>query len=330
MRKIKIVLPIFLSVVVLASGILGTDLLKQKGSRASTAPALLEERESPKEKYLRFLVAGEDQGGALCDVLILFSLNRETGEAWGLQLPRDTYAKYSQGSYRKLNGAASALGGMEALCRFLEDCLSLSLDGYVRLSPDALRRGVDALGGVEICLAREMDYEDPVQGLSIHLPAGNQTLDGAMAEQFVRYRSGYLRGDLDRMDAQKQFLAALYGTVREKLNPLSAMRLGMSLLGSVQTDLTLPDLTCLASFLFRTDACRIFLVTAPGEEATAKKSGASYYVLSAPAMDRLLAEHFGGVEGGFDPKGVFLNERYEEFIQIYRQNTESAPYALGQ
>ena len=72
------------------------------------------------------------------------------------------------------------------------------------------------------------------------------------------------------------------------------------------------------------------MVTAPGEEATARKSGASYYVLSAPAMDRLLAEHFGGVAGGFDPKGVFLNEGYEEFIRIYRQNTECVPYILGQ
>ena len=329
MKKFKIVLPVFLAISLVLGGVLCADVMKKPSPPQTLSPTLMEETLPSEEGFLRLLVAGVDGTGELCDVMILFSVNRQTGELWGLQLPRDTYARYSEGSYRKLNGAASALGGMGGLRAFLEESLSLEIDGYLRLTPDTLRRGVDALGGVEICLDRDMDYEDPAQGLSIHLSAGTQTLDGRMAEQFVRYRAGYCRGDLDRMDAQKQFLTALYEKAREELTPLSAVKLVMSLLGTVQTDLTLPEIKELASLLFLTEPEQVFLVTAPGEDATAKKSGASYFVLSAPGMDRLLAEHFGAKAGGFDPQRVFLNDGYEEFGRIYREKIDYKPYGFG-
>ena len=329
MKKIKLFLPVFLAISLVCGTILCTDFLRNEQGTMPISPALRQES-LPQEEYLRLLVAGVDETGELCDVLILFSVNRQTGELWGLQLPRDTYARYSEGSYRKLNGAASALGGMTGLRDFLEESLSLEIDGYLRLSPDTLRQGVDALGGLEVCLDRDMDYEDPAQGLSIHLSAGTQTLDGNMAEQFVRYRAGYARGDLDRMDAQKQFLSALYEKVKEDLTPIGAVRIAASLWDTVQTDLTLSEIGDLASLLFRIDPTRVFLVTAPGEDAVAKKSGASYFVLSYPSMDRLLRDHFGGEAGGFDPHRVFLNENYEEFQRIYRENIACEPYSLGQ
>ena len=280
------------------------------------------------EPYFRLLVAGEDESGGLCDVLILLSIHQESGEVWGLQLPRDTYAAYSEGSYRKLNGAARILGGMEALCDFLEEGLGVSIHRYLRLSPDALRQGVDALGGVLLTLEEPMDYEDPAQGLSIHLPAGEQLLNGEAAEQFVRYRWGYARGDLDRLDAQKKFLTALYRRIKETVTPLTAVRLATSLMGEVETDLTLPDLTLLARLLFFAEERSVFLVTAPGEEATATQSGASYYVLSAKGMDELLSERFGGNAGAFDPKEVFLNDRYATFERIYRERRTYRIYSV--
>ena len=330
MKKRKIFLPVFLSLVLVFGGILTMDLVRGGREGRSVSPVGMGEAESEDQGYFRLLVAGVDDGGTLCDVMILLSIRRETGEIWGLQLPRDTYARYSAGSYRKLNGAANALGGMEELCGFLEESLALSIDGYLRLTPDALRRGVDALGGVEIDLDRDMDYEDPAQGLSIHLSRGKQVLDGDMAEQFVRYREGYLRGDLDRMDAQKQFLSALYGRVKETMTPMSAIRMAVSLLGCVQTDLTLPQLWELANLLLGESRRSVYLVTAPGEDARAKKSGASYFVLSAVGMDRLLAEHFGAEAGAFDRGHVFLNESYEEFLAIYEEDRDFHPFRLGQ
>lgn len=271
--------------------------------------------------FFRVLVAGSDATSGLCDVMMLVSLERETGKVCVLQLPRDTYAAYTDGGYRKLNGALHALGSMRAVADFLSEALGVPIDRTLHLSPTAFRSLVDAVGGVEIELSEPMHYEDPVQGLSIHLEAGRQVLDGAKAEQFVRYRSGYARGDLERMDAQKQFLSALFSRLSGSLTPATVTKLVGVLLREVETDLTATELLSLvgdASGTRREDIC---FVTAPGAAATAKVSGASYYVLSSQGMDELMCLHFGAKQGSFDPKKVFLNSQYASFRTIYNGKT---------
>lgn len=53
-----------------------------------------------------------------------------------------------------------------------------------------------------------MDYDDPWQGLSIHLQKGLQTLDGGQAMGLVRFRSGYAMADLERVNVQRRFVSA--------------------------------------------------------------------------------------------------------------------------
>lgn len=269
------------------------------------------------DRYFRVLVSGVDRTSGLSDVLMLVCIDREMDEAWVMQLPRDTYAAYTDRSYKKLNGAPQTLGSMEQTCRFLSDALGVEIDRYVRLSPDVLRDAVDAVGGVEIELDRTMYYNDPAQGLSIYLKKGKQMLNGEQAEQLVRYRWGYARGDLDRLDVQKQFLSSFVRTAREKLSLSLAVRLASSLWGEVDTNLKLSELPMLVGEMMELDDESIFFVTAPGSEAIAK-SGASYYALSAPSMEKLLCEHFGGEAGGFDRDGVFLNRQNFDFEKIYQ------------
>ncbi len=290
-----------------------------KGEPTENTVSDVPTQKDPKEGKERFtmLLVGSDDAAALSDVMMLLSIDPNNGEAWGMQIPRDTYAHYSEKGYRKLNGAASALGGMEQLRDFFEDSFGVKIDRYVRLSLEGFRRVVDALGGVEVTLPERLDYEDPAQGLSIHIPEGTQRLDGRTAEQFVRYRSGYTRGDLDRLDAQKIFLSALVRTVRENYSPVTVGKLALNLIGEMETDLTLSDVMTLAPDLLSIEDERIFFVTAPGEDVRSKKSGASFYVLSAKGMQALLSDHFGGKADGFDPNGCFLNKGDEDFSRIY-------------
>ena len=278
----------------------------------------------------RVLVGGYDRVSGLADVLMLISLDRDTGEAVALQIPRDTYAAYTDGSYRKINGAPRALGGMAAFRTLLSESLGISIDRYLALSPDAFRDLVDALGGVEIELGEDMNYEDPAQGLSIHLKAGKQRLDGETAEEFVRYRSGYANGDLGRLDAQKLFLAALFRQLREGLSPMTVATLAAALTQGTETDLTLSDVAMLAGELPMLEAERTMLVTAPGKAITGVNSGASYYVLSAPAMRELLSRYFGADEAGFDPKGLFYSAEYVGFGEIYRQYVPYETFSAAQ
>ena len=295
-------------------------------------PALIEKSEgmedtgdSPEENEkndrMTILLAGTDRTSGLSDVMMLVSLDRNTGEVWILQLPRDTYVNCGKGSYRKLNGVPSALDGMGETCDFLSESLGIPIHRYLRISPDAFRQAIDAIGGVEIELEQALDYEDPAQGLSIHLPAGKQTLDGAAAEQFVRFRSDYLRGDLGRMDAQKLFLAALFDRIRTDLSPVTVAKLGITLLGKVETNLSLPDLLYLTGDLPALQAEKIYFLTAPGSDVTAT-TGGSFYVLSAPAMNEILEHSFGGEADGFDKNRVFLYKKSKDFSRIYESYSD--------
>lgn len=269
----------------------------------------------------RILVAGSDATSGLCDVLMLVSIDRTTNEVFVLQIPRDTYANYTEKSYRKLNGAYAELGGMAGLSEFLSSALGIRIDRTLHLSPSAFRTIVDALDGVEVELPNDLDYEDPAQGLSIHLKAGKQTMNGAEAEQFVRYRAGYAQGDIDRLDAQKIFLSALFQRI-SSLNSFEAARIAMKMRGEVDGNFEATDILLLSGEIRSISPENVFFVTAPGAAVTATQSGASYYALSAPAMEEMLCKYFGAAEGSFDPNRVFLNERYEGFQKIYREYRE--------
>ncbi len=279
---------------------------------------------------MNILIAGEDRASGLHDVLMLFHWDRGTGRVCVLQIPRDTYASYTDGSYRKLNGAAKRLGGMDALCGFLSESFGIPIDRYVSLDLDVLGGIVDAIGGVSITLPDALHYEDPAQGLSIHLPEGTQTLNGKQAEYFVRYRMGYVRGDLGRMDAQKLFLAALARQVRDTMSVSSALRLATTVLPKLETNLTIREATALVRSAFSLAEDAVLLMTLPGEEAIAEKSGASYYALSSVATDELLVQYFGASAGNFDKNGVFRNSKYQRFCEIYDGYSAYDVHSMGQ
>ena len=102
------------------------------------------------------LVMGSDAVSGLYDVMTLVSFDSANERICILQLPRDTYAEYTEGSYKKLNGASRALGGAKELCGFIGECFQISIDGYVCLDLEAFRDSVDAIGGVEIELQKPL------------------------------------------------------------------------------------------------------------------------------------------------------------------------------
>lgn len=264
------------------------------------------------------LVTGRDRVSALTDVIMLACFDPAAERICVLQIPRDTYALYGDGRYRKMNGAQKELGE-DGLRVLLENALGIEIDGYLSLDLDAFGKSVDALGGVEIELDAPLRYSDPSQDLHIDLDSGRQTLDGKQAEMLVRYRSGYLRGDLDRLDVQKKFLAALFDTLRSKVSVANAYELASALLGEVSTDVNLALCTALALEALKLDKSRLLFCTLPGEDIVSRKSGASFYVMAKSPTQRLLAEYFGA-EGELDGKGIFLNGDDRDFLEIYQKD----------
>lgn len=290
-------------------------------SGESGAQARLTESEGAQDGTYHVLILGEDEASGLCDVMMLATVDIGTGRACLAQIPRDTYFRYTDKDYKKINGAVHSLGGAEALCKTLGDALALEIDSYILLDLDCVVSAVDMLGGVEIDVPCDMDYDDPAQGLSIHLQKGRQRLTGEQAAQFVRYRTGYLRADIGRIDAQKLFLAALFEAARG-LDGADLPRMAMMAIRSVRTDMSVSHMIKLMQAARSVEPQNITLVTLPGEEVQSEASGAWYYVLSRSGTARVLAEHFGvsGASAAIDPSHLFGNAARREFEEVYRRD----------
>ncbi|MBE6577246.1 MAG: LytR family transcriptional regulator [Ruminococcaceae bacterium] len=275
-----------------------------------------------------FLFLGTDREAGLCDVMMLASIDSKKGALTLIQIPRDTYAAYTERSYKKLNGAYAALGGAANTADFFGEAMGIHIDHYVCMGLDALCDMVDALGGVDIDIPCDMRYSDPEQGLYINFKKGMTHLDGALAEKFVRYRANYTEGDIGRLDAQKLFMVAVLEKVLTDTSYSKILALCEAAEG-VETDMTVADLVSIAMRALSVDKSKMTLLTLPGAEATATESGASYYVLSAPATAEITARFFGRTLD-FDANEVFLNKRYKTFESIYKEYSEYETYSVGE
>lgn len=263
----------------------------------------------------RFLFLGCDRAASLADSILLVSVSTPACDVRILQIPRDTYAAYTDRDYRKLNGAPGVLGIGETR-DWLAAALGVRIDYVAALDLDCVSRLVDAVGGVDVEIPQAMHYSDPAQGLEIDLPEGRNHLDGAEAEQFVRFRAGYADADLGRLDAQKRFLQALYGKCRSLPAPqlLGAV---LAVLPDLQTDLPIDEAVKLAMCISRAQGGSVTAETAPGE-AVQGVSGAWYYVLNREKMTGAL-ERWGAPEAasGFDPERLFDRPENPDFHRIY-------------
>lgn len=161
------------------------------------------------EDRVNILFLGTNQG--LSDTIMLFSLDLQNDRVDEISIPRDTYyprAGYSGASY-KINSVYST-EGWAGIGKAVSDILGgIPIHYYAVLDGEGVKKIVDAMGGVEMNVPIDMDYEDPDQNLYIHLQAGPQRLNGDQAMQYLRFRSGYANADLGRMSAQQEFLKAV-------------------------------------------------------------------------------------------------------------------------
>lgn len=304
-----------------------TSAIKNSDEVATTA--VIQETkpiENQKKKRYNILLLGEDDAAGLTDVLMIVSCDTENREINVLQIPRDTYAEYTSASYRKMNAASDILGGGAGVAGFLEDTFAISIDHYVTVDLDAVSAVVDALGGVEVDVPMDMIYADPYQDLSIEIKKGRQILDGEKAKQFIRYRSGYIRGDLDRLDAQKVFLSAILKKISEQSNIFSVVEIIGAVLPRVESNISYNDCFDLIKELGVPDMEKVSFVTLPGGDIQGS-SGAWYYIMNRDAAYKVIREKFNSdiSEVEFDPERKFTSTVRSGFNDIYEADIGYEP-----
>jgi len=202
-----------------------------------------------------------------------------------IAIPRDLLV----GERRKIN-EVYARGGADGLLKQVEAILGVPIDYYVIIKLDIFQNLVDALGGVQVDVPYNMDYDDNAGRLHIHFRAGPQLMDGKAASDFVRYRHS-LRGDIDRLDNVKRLAYAMLQRVKE-LNVRAVTKLP-ELADTFFTDVE----TNVSPALAREMALRVggleltTTATLPNEESEVVRGAVTY---DPATVNAFMAATFGG------------------------------------
>lgn len=167
------------------------------------------------EDQINILLLGLDDGdeqypgsARRSDTMIMVSVHRDDGTVNLVSIPRDTRVEIpGYKGYDKITHAYF-YGGPALAVKTVEALLQVPVNHYVVIDWQAFIKVVDLLGGIDLYVERNMDYEDPYANLSIHLKKGYQHLNGHQAGEYVRFRSDEL-GDIGRVQRQQRFVKAM-------------------------------------------------------------------------------------------------------------------------
>ncbi|HEY8473524.1 MAG TPA: LCP family protein [Natronosporangium sp.] len=234
---------------------------------------------------LTYLVIGTDSrggGGGRADAIVIAHVTDDLRHAYLISIPRDLLVPIPGHWQDKIN-AAYQLGGAQLLSATLHDLTGIGFDGAAVLDFAGFREVIDAIGGVELCLDREIR--------SIHtgavFPAGCQRLDGAQALDLARQRYDLPRGDLDRGVNHQRLIRAMIDQAASAdllTNPIKLDRTIRAVGDAVTVDTGGIPLPELAYALRQLRPSRIVGITLPSYPQNI--DGISY-VLADPAADGL-------------------------------------------
>ncbi len=187
-----------------------------QGSGSNVLLIGTDSRENLTKEQRNELKTGSTEG-ARADTIMLLHLP-DSGDPTLVSLPRDSYVDIPGSGPNKIN-ASYAIGGPPLMVDTVEQATGLRIDSYLEVGFDGFVDVVAAVGGVEMCLPDAVFEERS----DLDLPAGCQDLAGKDALNYVRMRFTDPRGDLGRVERQREFLSALVNKMTSPatlLNPL--------------------------------------------------------------------------------------------------------------
>ena len=246
-----------------------SDTDSQQSPEEQAAQEALRSHLERKGGFYTILVSGVDDGNGGSDTNILMAVDTVNGYVYGVSIPRDSKAIIG-GKAHKINYAYNK-GGTELLASTVSEQLGIPVDYTVCVNLQGFTALVDAIGGVDFEVPINMDYDDPIQGLSIHFKKGMQHLSGADALRVVRFRhnndgTGYGSEDLGRMQTQQKFLKAVAKKMLSFENLISNPRKYAEIFGQyVDTDLSVTDLAWFGMQVLGMGVDKIDFSTLPNE-----------------------------------------------------------------
>lgn len=224
---------------------------------------------------------------ARSDTLMLLSFDPQRNRMSGLSIPRDTRATIPGVGEMKIN-ASYAFGGPSLTVRTVEEFLGLPVHYYVKLGANSFSRIIDAIGGVEVDVEKDMKYDDNWAGLHINLRRGRQVLNGEQAAHYIRFRSDS-QGDIGRVGRQQKLFMAIFQKLKSPATVFSAPALLRAFAENTQTNLSMTELITLGMFAARLEGADMGFRTLPGD------FGPIYWEPNPPLIRQTLLEMLYGV-----------------------------------
>ena len=251
-----------------------------------------------------------DEDAGRSDTLFVVMLDPKSNNISLLSIPRDTMVKIPDRGWDKINHAF-AFGGHKLTQQTVEEFLGIQINNYVVVDFKGFKGLVDAIGGIDINVEKDMYYEDPYDNLVIDLQQGRQHLDGAKAIQYVRYRDE--EGDIGRIKRQQHFMAAIYEKITSTEILTKVPGLVKELVTMIKTDIPVTDMIKLAKAMNNTmkDEKGLNMAMVPGEPVYIDEI--SYWVPDMTDLRQLMV----------DMQGATMSDKYrmaaEKFEAEYKK-----------
>lgn len=262
-----------------------------------------------------------DSVEGLSDTMMLMRFNPETKKVVVLSIPRDTRIVMEKHGVQKIN-AANALGGPALAATEVSRLLdNAEIDRYVRINVLGVGKLIDALGGLNIYVPKDMKYTDESQHLFVNLKKGWQHLNGDQAMQLLRFRNDS-SGDMGRIQRQQLVIRAL---MEQALNPTTIAHIPklLSLLQShIDTNLSIEELMALVGFASKIDKANVQGLIVPGDFNGNGRHEVSYWLPNSRHIKQLMAKYF---DQGHSDKEVVEPNRIRVSVQNGSQDPQAVP-----
>ena len=222
------------------------------------------------------------------DAILLVSMENATGKVRILNIPRDTWVPMAQEKGETRLSHVYAVGGAPLMVRTINQMFGISIHQYVVIDLDTFAKIIDAVGGIDIYVERDMDYDDPEAGLSIHMRQGYRHLDGVGAECYLRYRSDDL-GDLGRTQRQQKFVKAFYAKLLRVDTLPKVPQIADILKQNVTTSAELFDSVHIGNVVRKLNAQPPRTIMLPGDFA---RDDDTVWIMDRKATDKVIHELF--------------------------------------
>ncbi len=142
-----------------------------------------------RSQVYNILLLGRDAQSGNTDSIIVVRYDVPGQKLGMISIPRDTAVKRTWQNNPKINNAFYG-AGPDTLKEEIFRTFGIPIDYYILVDLKGFIALVDQLGGVDVEIPVDMNYDDPTYGqeLHIHFQKGPAHLDGQAAMEAVRYR----------------------------------------------------------------------------------------------------------------------------------------------